>query len=53
MIKNIEEGCRMNVIDFSVMNGVLKRKWLNSFVCHTITHFGLESRMQFSKIWGE
>ncbi len=32
-IKSIEEG-GMNVIDFSVMNGVLKLKWLNSFVSH-------------------
>ncbi len=33
MIKSIEEG-GMNGIYFSVMNGVLKLKWLNSFVSH-------------------
>ncbi|KAK2829371.1 hypothetical protein Q7C36_017361 [Tachysurus vachellii] len=34
MIKSIEEG-GLNVIDFSVvLNGVLKLKWLKSFVCH-------------------
>ena len=33
MVKSIEEG-GLNALDFSVMNGVLKLKWLNSFILH-------------------
>lgn len=33
MIKSVEEG-GLNAIDFLVMNGALKLKWLKSFISH-------------------
>lgn len=51
MIKSIEEG-GMNVIDFSVMNGVLKLKWLSSFVNHKDSFWFTIPNAIFQKLGG-
>ncbi len=51
MVKNYEDG-GLNVIDFDIMNGVLKLKWLKSFLTNRDSFWFIVPNMIFKK-WVE
>lgn len=51
MVKSIEEG-GLNAIDFSVMNGALKLKWLSSFILHKDSFWFTIPKAIFQKMGG-
>ncbi|KAK2840935.1 hypothetical protein Q7C36_012514 [Tachysurus vachellii] len=51
MIKNYEEG-GVNAIDFDIMNGVLKLKWLKSFIQNSHSFWFIVPNAIFSRLGG-
>lgn len=51
MIKKYEDG-GVNAIDFDVMNGVLKLKWLKSFICNHQSFWYIVPSAIFKKLGG-
>ncbi len=51
VVKSIEEG-GLNAFDFSVMNGVLRLKWLSSFILHKDSFWFSIPKVIFQKMGG-
>ena len=51
MVKNYDDG-GLNVIDFDIMNGVLKLKWLKSFLTNRHSFWFIVPNMIFQKMGG-
>ena len=51
MVKNYDDG-GLNVIDFDIMNGVLKLKWLKSFLTNRHSFWFIVPNMIFKKMGG-
>lgn len=51
MIKKYEDG-GVNAIDFDIMNGVLKLKWLKSFICNNHSFWFIVPSAIFKKLGG-